>query len=31
MVQERELAVGTGAELSGPGEGAGCEYLMGLV
>ena len=26
MVQERELAVSTGVELSGPGEGAGCEY-----
>ena len=26
MVQERELAVSIGAELSGPGEGAGCEY-----
>ena len=29
MVQERELAVSTGAEFSGPGEGAGCEYRGG--
>ena len=29
MVQERVLAVNTGAELSGPGEGAGCEYRGG--
>ena len=29
MVQERELAVSTGVELSGPGEGAGCEYRGG--
>ena len=29
MVQERELAVSTGVELSGPGEGTGCEYRGG--